>query len=235
MSVEVVGHPSSEVVHDVLTMSAVELKKELDSILHATTETEARAYELSFEDITRLFLDSHNEKTEQLHQAKREMILETMLENPSEAFHGEFLQLKLLYSDRVLKEDRWDGTQIDEFCTQNHARHTCDYLFEHRVLPSGKEIFEVRKVYMIFGKPDQVTITLNGDELQVKKQEYERGRTSYRELEGDDRERILAQFFYDTIHASALQVERSHDDREENDRRARGYLHAIRKNDRILL
>lgn len=235
MSVEVVEHPSHEVVTDVMSMSNEQLIEQLDGIVHATTAAEARSYEMSFGEITKLFLDSHDEKVELSHQAKRELILEEMLSNPTEAFHGEFLQLELLYEARVIKEDRWDGTLIDEFCTQDHTRHTCDYLFEHRVLPSGNDVFEVRKVTTIFGGHDQISITLKGGELQVKRQAYERGRTYYHDLEGDDRERVLAQFFYDTIHASGLQFERSHDDRAENDQRARGYLNDVRKNDRILL
>ena len=128
-----------------------------------------------------------------------------------------------------------DGTKIDEFCTQDHQRGTCDYLFQHRVLPSGNEVLEVRKVYQIFGHPDLVSISLKNGELSVQAQVYERSRTEYRELEGDPRERVLAQFFYDTIHASAEQFSRTADEREENDTRARGYLNKVRKNDRVLL
>ena len=234
MSTEVFSPAPHETSLDVFDLSPEELREELDGILHATTETEARAHELSYGEITQLFLEAHNAKVEQLHQQKREMILETLLNNPTEAFQAEFLQLKLLYKDRTLGDDRWDGTKINEFCTQNHKRGTCDYLFQHRVLPSGDEVFEVRKVYQIFGRPDLISISLRDGELSVQAQTYERSRTGYRELEGEARDRVMAQFFYDTIHASAEQFNRSADEREENDIRARGYLSTLRKNDHVL-
>lgn len=235
MSVEVVERLSNQVGRDVLTMSPEELRHEIDGIRRATTEAEARGHKRSYSNISKAFLDSHDEIVDGQCRDRREMILNELLNDPAQAFHGEFLQLKLLYSERLIKEDRWDGTQIDEFCTQNHTKHTCDYLFEQRILPTGQEIFEVRKVFMLLGKPDLMAITLKNDELRVTKQEYERGRTSYRELTGETKERVLMQFFDDTIHASALQIERSHDDRHENDQRARQYLNDVLKNDRILV
>lgn len=235
MSVEAFTPTSREIAHGALELSPEALREELAGILHATTETEARAHELSYGEITQVFLEAHNDTVEALHQQKREMILEALLENPTEAFQAEFLQLKLLYKHRTMSDDRWDGTKIDEFCTQDHERKTCDYLFQHRVLPSGSEVFEVRKVYQIFGRPDLMSISLKDGQLSVQAQVYERSRTEYHELEGSARERVLAQFFYDTIHASAEQFNRSADERQENDTRARGYLSAVRKNDRILL
>lgn len=235
MSVEAVTPVSREISHDVLDLSPEELREELDGILHATTETEARAQELHFEEIAKLFLDAHDSKLQELQDTKREQILDMLLDNPSEAFRGEFLQLQLLFEDRSVNEDRHDGTRIQQFCTQNHEKATCDYLFNHRVLPSGSDIYEVRKVYTVFGKPDLITVTLRDNELEVVGEERIRGVMMPRAIEGDMRERVLAQLFYDTIRASAAQFERDPDERTENDRRAKGYLWALHRSESRLL
>jgi hypothetical protein len=134
-----------------------------------------------------------------------------------------------------VNDDRYDGTQIQQFCTQDHEKGTCDYLFSHRVLPSGSEIYEVRKVYTVFGKPDLITVTLRDNEFEVMGEERIRGVMMPRAIEGIMRERVLAQLFYDTIRASAAQFERGPDERTENDQRAQGYLWALRRSESRLL
>ena len=235
MFTEVVDSLSRDTGRDVLTMSPEELKTELDGVLHATNELEARAQELHFEEIARIFLDAHDVKVQELQDTKREQILDMLLDNPAEAFRGEFLQLQLLFEARSVNDDRYDGTQIQQFCTQDHEKGTCDYLFSHRVLPSGSEIYEVRKVYTVFGKPDLITVTLRDNEFEVMGEERIRGVMMPRAIEGIMRERVLAQLFYDTIRASAAQFERGPDERTENDQRAQGYLWALRRSESRLL
>lgn len=231
MSVEVVEPLSRAIAHDVLNMSHQELKDQLDGISRATTQDEALTQGLSYEEIARLFLDAHTDALQVLQDAKREQILDMLLDHPAESFRGEFLQLQVLYEERSLSDERYDGTQIDEFCTQDHQRGTCDYLFSHRTLPSGHEVYEVRKVYTVFGKPDLISVTLKDDELVVTAQERVRGRTEYKEIDGENRERVLAQLFYDTIRASATQFERNDDERRQNNHQARGYLKSLRDNE----
>lgn len=235
MFTEVVDSLPRDTSRDVLIMSPEELKTELDGVLHATNESEARAQELHFEEIAKMFLDAHDAKLQGLHDAKREQILDMLLDNPAEAFRGEFLQLQLLFEERSVNDDRYDGTQIQQFCTQDHEKGICDYLFNHRVLPSGHEIYEVRKVYTVFGKPDLITVTLHDDELEVTGEERVHGVMTHQIFEGDWRERVLAQLFYDTIRASAAQFERGPDERVENDKRARGYLRALKRSESRLL
>lgn len=218
----------------VLARTDEEIEHEIDGILAATTAQEALQQQLSFEEISMLFLDAHSAKIEELQHQKRELVLDMLLDNPAEAFRGEFLQLKLLYEARTISESRYDGAVVREFCTQNHERGTCDYLFRHYVRPSGSEKYEVSKVFHTFGQPTTVTLGWEDERLSVIAHKYERGMTSYVELEGDKRERVLAELFYDTIKASALQFERGSDERAENDQRARGYLKTVRDNDYLL-
>lgn len=218
----------------VLARSDEEIEHEVDGILAATTASEAREQQLSFEEISKLFLDAHNAKVKELQEQKRDLVLDMLLDNPAEAFRGEFLQLKLLYEGRTISEPRYDGTLIREFCTQNHERGTCDYLFRHYTRADGGEKYEVSRVFHIFGEPMTMTLSWQDEQLQVIAHKYERGRTSYVELEGDKRERVLAELFYDTIKASALQFERRPDERVENDRRAVGYLKKVRDDDYLL-
>ena len=137
----------------VLVRSDEEIEQEIDGILAATTAHEAREQQLSFEEISKLFLDAHSAKVQELQEQKRELVLDMLLDNPAEAFRGEFLQLKLLYENRTLSESRYDGTEIREFCTQNHERGICDYLFQHVVRPDGSEKYEVSRVFHTFGQP----------------------------------------------------------------------------------
>ncbi len=218
----------------VLARSDEEIEQEIDGILAATTAHEAREQQLSFEEISKLFLDAHSTKVQELQQQKRELVLDMLLDNPAEAFRGEFLQLKLLYEDRTIQEARYDGTVIREFCTQNHERGTCDYLFRQFTRGDGSEKYEVSRVFHTFGYPVTMTLSWQDEQLQVIAHKYERGTTSYVELEGDKRERILAELFYDTIKASALQFERRPDERSENDLRARQYLKKVRDDDYLL-
>lgn len=231
MSVETVPVPTTEVLELAPHPSDEQIEHELAGILAATNSGEAEAQQMNFEDIAKLFLDAHNNRVSELQQHKRELVLDRLLENPAEAFKAEFLQLKLLYGERTIPDGRYDGTRIEEFCTQNHAKATCDYLFTHRTLPSGEDIYRVSKVFMVFGQPDLISLDMKNNELRVVGHGRIRGRATEHELEGDMRERVLAQFFFDTIRASAAQMERGADEREENDLRAKRYLSELRKNE----
>lgn len=234
MSAETRTAPEIDPHQVVLTRSDEEIEQEIDGILAATTANEARQQQLSFEEISMLFLDAHSAKVQELQEQKRELVLDMLLDNPAEAFRGEFLQLKLLYEDRTLSDSRYDGTVIREFCTQNHERGTCDYLFRHHVRADGSEKYEVSRVFHTFGQPTTMTLSWQDEQLRVIAHKYERGNTSYVELDGDKRERVLAELFYDTIKASALQFERNPDEQRENDLRARQYLKKVRDDDCLL-
>ena len=234
MSAEILTAPEINPHEAVLTRSDKEIGQEIDGILAATTASEARRQQLSFEEISMLFLDAHSAKVQQLQEQKRELVLDMLLDNPAEAFRAEFLQLKLLYEARTLSDSRYDGTEIEEFCTQNHERGTCDYLFRHTIRPQGGEKYEVSRVFHTFGQPTTIAMVWQDERLQVVAQKYERGRISYVELAGDKRERVLAELFYDTIKASALQFEREPDEQQENDRRAMGYLKKVRDDEYML-
>lgn len=234
MSVEV--SPIYEVPqkHEAFEYGPTELHDALEGIVAATNAKEAGEQQLGFEEIAKLFLDAHNDKVDALQQQKRELILDMLLDNPAEAFRGEFLQLKLLFENRTSAVSRYDGTVMREFCTQDHQRGTCDYLFRHIEKPDGGEKYQVKKVFTVFGQPDTITLTWEDGILDVEAQERFHGRTGYTKLDGEKRERVLAQLFYDTIHASALQIERGADEREENDQRAKGYLKKVRADEYIL-
>lgn len=234
MSAETLTAPNIDPHQTVLNRSDQEIEQEVDGILAATTAHEAREQQLSFEEISMLFLDAHSDKVQGLQEQKRELVLDMLLDNPAEAFRGEFLQLKLLYEARSLSNKRYDRTEVREFCTQNHERNACDYLFRHVTQPDGSEKYEVRRVFNTFGQPTTMTMTWQNEELRVIAEKYERGSTSYIELDGDKRERILAELFYDTIKASALQFERNPVEQLENDRRARGYLKKVKDDEYIL-
>lgn len=185
----------------------------------------------SYEEIANVFRDAQIERVEKLKQEKRLLILEMFLEHPDQAFRVEFLQLKELYKDRT-ETGSLDalGSTRSDFCTADHEKSRADYLFHYWKGENGREKFEVTKVYDLFGESTPVTVSLVGDEFHVAKQSYKRGEYYDVELEGEDRESVLAQLFYDTIKASALQMERSADEREENDRLAKSYLATARHN-----
>lgn len=196
-----------------------------------SVDDEEKEADLSYEEIAKVFLDAHTDRVEELQREKRGLILEMLLENPDKAFRSEFLQLKELYKDRTETgtTDALGSTRSD-FCTADHEKNRADYLFHYWKGENGREKFEVAKVYDLFGESTPVTVSLVGDEFHVAKQSYKRGEYYDVELEGEDRESVLAQLFYDTIKASALQMERSADEREENDRLAKSYLATARHN-----
>ncbi len=189
--------------------------------------------ELSYEEIANVFLDAHTDRVEELQQEKRGLILEMFLEKPAEAFRSEFTQLQRLYKGRTeTRPEDSLGSKSTEFCTADHEKERADYLFRHSV-KGDREKFEATKVYNLFGTPDTITVSLMDDEFHVIKQAYKRGEYYDLELEGEDRESVLAQLFYDTIKASALQMERTPEELEENDHLAMGYLATVRRNDYI--
>jgi hypothetical protein len=218
---------------EVLNLSDEKIESNLSGIRAATTRAEAQHEQMSFEQIAKLFLDDHVEKKGRL-EHQREVLLDSLMDNVTDSFRGEFLQLELLYEARTSQIDRYDGTTIREFCTQNHERGTADYLFSSQEKTDGTKKYEVKKVFTIFGQPDTVSFAWENDTLAVINHKYERGITHRAEVTGDKRDRLIAQLFVDTIHASAVQFERSADDRETNDQRAKTYLAQVRQNEYAL-
>jgi hypothetical protein len=181
------------------------------------------------EEIARIFADAHDERIEEIKKRKRGLILERFVDNEIETFHAEFLQMEAMFEGRSSRSiPRYDGTTRLDFCTQDHERGRCDYLFTHIKKPNGTDKFEVRKVLDLFGQRDEISLVWQNDELRIRTDEGI-------ELKGSIRERVLAQFFTDTLHASAEHFKRFDSDThygtnlvEENDLRAKNYLKTVR-------
>lgn len=237
MSVETLPIESFESIktdQSLYERSDEQILAELEGILSATTMAEAKNEQLSFEEIGRIFTEAHDARVIELQREKQGMILEAMLDNPADAFRAEFLQLKLLYEDRSLLQTSYDGSSNLRFCTQNHEAGKADSVFREYTSSQGAVTYEVRKFYTYSGEPRLGTVTLKNGELSVVEQGWRRGAPVYTELEGADRERMLAELFYGTIYASALQFERGPGERAENNQRAKGYIYDMMRKQDIL-
>lgn len=235
MSVETFSHLETNYSIEELAHERADIQAKLDGIMAATNAREASEQQTDFEEIGRIFTTAHDERVSELQREKQGIVLEAMLDNPADAFRAEFLQLKLLYENRTLQENLYDGSSTRRFCTQNHEAGKADSVFREYTSPSGAVTYEVRKEYTYSGEPRIGTVTLKNGALSVTEQGWHRGQTVYVELEGDSRDRMLADLFYGTILASALQFERSAEERIENDIRAKGYLYGLKRQQSSLL
>lgn len=217
MSIESLPSTNSHERNLVLDQSGIH--GALEGVVTVATPEEALEQKREFERMALAFMDSPE---------ARAMILDAYLDHPVEAFRGQFLALEQLYKGRMLGRGYYDGTQVSEFCTQDHERARADHLFRHTELPSGSEYYQVSKAFTSFGYPEVVTITLQNDQLSVQADTYSRGQRGRVELEGDRREQILAELFDGTLTASATHIMRDEAARFENDRQARDCLKKVR-------
>jgi hypothetical protein len=226
MSVETVSVEKSRILTAVEDLNDEQLGDRLHGIWAATTRAEAEQVEARHAEFAQLFSDKHATDKEQ-YQHQKEVLLETMMENPTEAFRGEFLQLELIFESRSAVYDRYDGEQTEnivEFCTQDHNRQKADHIFRHTQKVDGRELYEIQTTTRAFGEVTPVRYTWEDEVLSVITPVLKHGKLNYVQAEGNVRERLLAELFVDTIKASATQLERTPTELEENDRRARSYL-----------
>ena len=236
MLVETVQVPAKLSSEDLRPGTDEALRKTCETVFHGdkTSEDVLRDQE-KFQEIAEVFRDDltdlQGEKIATLRH-QREVLLSELMKDPADSFHGEFLQLMLLFEDRAIVEELYNGQVVGQFCTQNHEKGICDYLFECRSMPSGKETFEATKVFTIFGTPDMIHLTLDDTGLHVQGEKRgHSGITTRFDLDEDKRKQVLEQFFFDTIKASASQFERNPEAQRENNRRAKGYLSKLRANE----
>lgn len=228
MSVETLPHSSFEVTkpYSAHEYSREHIEEVLEGILTATTLSEAREEQSVFVEIGRVFSEAHEAKVAGLQremqeaEQKQNVILDAMMQNPAESFRAEFLQLKLLYGNRALTRELYDGSVNVMFCTQDHEQNRADFVFREYTSGEGTHLLEVVKSFTYSGEPRLGRVVWKNDELLVEERGWERGMYTDSTLEGEQRKRMLREMFTGTITASATQFERTADERDAEDRQA---------------
>lgn len=240
MTTETLDRPHDNSL-DRVELSDSQVQERINEIIAAENLIEAAAAQSQFAEIAKIVAEdefdqseingifkTQHEKRMKNSNHQKEILLDTMLNHPEEAFRGEFLQLEILFENRAKSYDNRNNSHVTEFCTQDHNRMTIDHIFRHEQSENGTDKFEVKTITRSFGETTPVMYTWENDELKITAPVMRHGKVDYPEVGEHMRERLLAELFLDTIKASALQLERSAEDREKNDNRARSYLKEAR-------
>lgn len=167
-------------------------------------------------------IDLQADRVEALKNKIHQMI-EKLLEHPEASMRAEFNLLSRLYERRTRYSEH-DKVRYAEFVTRTSDGHGIDHRFRAVTFRNGETVIS-DTTHFNNSLDTYCRFELGSGDLRTFRGRYASGITTDVEITDTTQKReYMYRFFYDTITAAALMMERHPDEAEKADREALAYL-----------